>query len=373
MKPFLAHYRPRVIPETVTRIVRTLPGEGKLQVTPGEKVTSSDVLAHVQVSLGFHSFNLAKELGVFKGSAPNFLQKKPGEHIFHGELLARRNTLLGKKDVLSPTDAVIGDYSKETGMLKLLYAPKDVAVTSGVYGVIEQVNAEKKEVTIKTMARIVWGAIGVGHDRGGTLTFIGEPGSLFDGQKISSDLSQKILVTGALAVGEAYHKAELLRVAGIITGGINVRDFKAMAGDYDITREAVLEPEISVLATEGFGTLPIGEDIYLALKEHEGRFIFLNGKHRRILLPSNDPDSIMAVNRAELPPKYEPENINGTTDLVVGLRVRIIWPPFAGYVGKITAIDATPTVLESGIATNLVVVETKSRKVKVPYNNLEII
>ena len=368
-----ANRRFRVGTNVVTRITRQMPGEGKISAVTGQELTSGDIIATAAVPLGFHSFNLAEALGVPKSLVPNYLQKKVGDRVYKGELLATRSALFGKKNVLAPTDAIFEDYSKETGEIKLKFSPKNVSVTSGVYGIVEKVDQAKGQVVIKTVANIIHGLVGVGIDRGGVLTILGEPGSLFDPRKITPELRGHILVVGGFIYGNSFERAALIRVSGIVSGGINVRDYKSMAGNYHITKEAVLEPEISVMATEGFGTWPIGDDIYSALKGHEGKFAFLDGKSKRLLLPSVDPDSIITLRKVALPENHQSEAPIEIKSLQVGLSVRIIWPPFAGYIGKIAAIDSTPTTLPAGIATFMVTVETKIRKIKVPYNNLELI
>jgi transcription antitermination factor NusG len=54
-------------------------------------------------------------------------------------------------------------------------------------------------------------------------------------------------------------------------------------------------------------------------------------------------------------------------------RVRITWPPFMGTIGKVIALDNQATKLESGIITYLLTIETSSKKIKVPYTNIELI
>lgn len=371
-----ANLRPRVTFENATRVKRVVPGKGQISIKEGSNVESGDILASAEVTLGFHLLNLASSLGVPKSFALKYLQRPIGQKIFKGELLASRGNLFGKKNILAPTDAIVDSYSKETGELRLKYLPKNVSITSGVYGVVEKIDPLKGEITIKTIATMVHGLIGVGRERGGVLVINGEAGSLLTAGKITSDLHQKIIVGGALIYGDAFEKAAIVGVAGILTGGINLKDYKALAGDYDLLEEAVLDPELSVLGTEGFGSMPIGDDIFNTLKEHSGRFAFLNGKKRVLLLPSNSPDSIMKLRKISLPPEGQSNGSESQVNfgqIKEGTTVRIVWPPFAGYQGKVVAIDKTATTLPSGIPSYQLTVETKSRKIKVPFQNVEMI
>ena len=64
---------------------------------------------------------------------------------------------------------------------------------------------------------------------------------------------------------------------------------------------------------------------------------------------------------------------DSSEDLRNGMRVRVEGTSFIGEQGTVLAIDQKLTLLESGAKDYLATVETKSRKLKVPVNNLEIL
>jgi len=149
-----------------------------------------------------------------------------------------------------------------------------------------------------------------------------------------------------------------------------------MVGSLDLSQRLENDVGITILATEGFGPLPLGEDFSKVLSAYAGKFVFINGNAHRIILPSYSADSLVYLRKISLP--LPQKNNAGVVEsllgeLEVGGIVRFICPPLMGMQGQITSIDSTPTMLESGISTYLVTVETAHKKVKVPFPNIELI
>lgn len=370
-----ANLRPRIVPNIVTHVSRHLNGQGNLLAKVGQEVAPDTVLGQALVSAGFFSINLAKALGVSNKGADEYLERKIGTNIYKGELLAQKKTIFGDKLVTAPTDGIIEDYSEDKGVLRIKYFPQNERLTAGVYGIIDQVSTERNEVLIRTLATEIYGVAGIGVDHEGFLKVIGTPSSLFNATSTKLSSYQQILVVGALIYGQAFEKLIRLGTAGVVTGGINASDFKSMSGSFDPNEKQYSRPGISIVITEGFGSMPIGDDIFEHLSKHDGQFAFISGSRKRILLPSSDSDSIISVRKVVL-------QVNQWLDLTQelnfkgleqGMKVRIIWPPFAGWQGNVVSIDSSLTTLSSDISTFLVTVETKNHKVKVPFTNLEII
>ena len=244
-----------------------------------------------------------------------------------------------------------------------------------MFGIVEDVNQKEGAILIKTLATLVYGVIGFGNQRGGTLQFVGnQTGPVYSSQ-ISTGMNQHILVAGALVFRDALKKAAGLGVQGVVSGGLNLADYRAIVGSLDVKQRMETDVGITVLASEGFGPLPMGEDIYQILREFENNFDLIDGHQKQLILPSDKADSIIRLRKISLPqtlqPVTEPEVQLG--ELALGIKVRLVWPPLMGAQGKVVAIDNSPTMLESGISTYLVTVETSQRKVKVPFTNVEII
>lgn len=370
-----ANIRTRVLQNQTVHIKRVLPGKGKITVKKNEEIKPYDILGSYILSAGFSSINIAKKLGVNPKRGEIFLQKPLGSTIFRGELLALRNELIGQKTITAPTDGYLDSYNQDTGELRIRFLTKELKLTSGVFGIVDDVNLSSNEILIKTFVTQAFGLFGSGIEREGILNIISTEGNIIQAKQIQESMSNQILVAGALIYGDALKRAIGIGVQGVITGGISAYDYKSMVGVLDPTKKIGTDEGISIVATEGYGPIPIGDDIFQQLKNFNGKYVFVNGNQGKILLPIGNADSILSLRKIALPIKKSPESLPEIKmgEIEVGQKVRVIWPPFMGAQGKVLGIDASTSILESGLKTFLVTVETKNRKIKVPFTNLEIL
>lgn len=371
-----ANARIKIIPNKATHIIKQIPTGGEILVKQGTEVKASDFIGRFRQTAGFRSINAPQELNVSPKDIAKYLMREVGKTIYKGELLAEKKELLGKKEIKAPTDAVINSIDPNTGIIMLRLLPKEVPVLSGVNGVVDFIDAQTGNIYIKTLVTQINGALGSGKQQGGILKIIGNQRSFTLDSLIPENVHQTIILGGALIYIETIRKALANGAVGIISGGINARDYKSLIGLNGFHLGYGNDIGISVLIEHGFGGLALSEDSYRLLWENEGKFIYMDGNNRRILLPSSETDSILRVRQVMLPilqqGAIEPQE-NKVGLLSVGTKVRSIWPPFMGSEGKIISIDQSPTLLESGMATYLVTVEIAGQKIKVPYSNIEIV
>lgn len=374
----LANKRVRMVLQKCVHVRRTLSGKGSLRIAKNQEITPEDILGYSTVNAGFAAVNLAQVLGVPAPEAVQFLQRPIGKTIFKGELLAFKKGLLSKKIITAPTDGLIESYDLKSGELKIKYISKEIPLTAGVYGIVDDINIQNGEVLIKTLVTEIYGIYGSGKERSGTMAIIGGRGDLLSPASIISKLSKHIIVSGGLIYGSTLRKAAGYGVYGIVCGGYNVSDYRSITGTLSPQNRLGTDVGLSILATEGFGSVPIGEDIFNVITKHEGQFVFINGNIGQVLLPSPSSDSILALRKISLPVlaisrigNLRPET--KIAEIKIGDTVRIIWPPYMGAQGKVEEIDKTATVLESGISIFLLTVATPAAKIKVPYPNVELI
>lgn len=374
-QPLFANHRVRVKQNICTLIKRSLKGPGSLIVQKNTEISPHDILGHYKLTLGFTKINLAKELNVTPMEVPKLLQKAVGQTIFKGELVAFKKGLLSKAQIISPTDGIFESLDEKTGEATFKLLPKDVSLTAGVFGVVQDVDFKKGEVTIKTMMTEVYGIYGTGGEREGFINVISGPADLVNKEFITENHRGQILIAGSLILEAVIRESMSCNVSGIIGGGLNLDDYLAMGGSLEPQKTASNDSGISILATEGFGIIPMGDDIYELFKKYSGKYALINGNLGRVQLPSNDPNSILSCRKVGLP-SYEtiPEKVQlSVSDIKIGVKVRLIAPPFMGSQGTVLEIDSVPTRLESGISTILVTVVTKNKKIRVAFSNLEII
>lgn len=374
-EPLFANRRIRVNPGVCKLIKRTLKGPGTILAQKNTEIAPHDIIGRYKVTGGFSVVNLAKELNVSPGDVNKYLQKSVGKTVYKGELLAFKKSLFGSSQIIAPNDSIFESLSNTTGEARFKMIPKEVSLTSGVFGVIENVNQQQGEITIKCMMTELYGVVGTGSDKEGFLKVISGPGDLVNSSKITDKNRGQILVAGSLIMQETIKKALSCNVNGIICGGLNMDDYMSMASSFSPGKRIGTEIGISIIATEGFGLIPIGEDFQEVLSRHNSRFAMINGNLGRLLLPTDDPNSILSCRKVSIPAQVaqgvRPEL--AVLEIKPGVRVRLIWPPFMGAQGVVSAVDNSPSTLASGISSYLLTVETRSRKIRVPYSNVEII
>lgn len=379
MMGHFAQVKIRIEKDIVTRIIRTLPGKGILNVSVGQQVAPDEIIGTATLSAGFRSLNLAALLSVPPDQAERFLTRKLKQRIYKGELLAYKKDWLGrKKVVVAPTDGVIDFLNNKTGEMRITFLPQTIKLPAGVFGIVEQVNPEKGLIIIKTLVSRIRGICGSGRMRDGVLHILSKKGDLITKSLIQSRYDGHILVGGSLFFKDAISAAISAGVNGIITGGINAQDYRAIAGGRLVfPKKLDNDIGISVVACEGFGSVSIGNDIFDLLEEYEGKFVLIDGNRATVSLPSFSSTSLIRVKNTKLPEiptiMDNMDNLKPISELKLGLRVRVVGNSYFGEQGKITALNDSPALLPSGIKAYLATVECATRKVQVPVANLEII
>ncbi len=375
----LANFRPRVRESVVTLITRELSGQGQILAKVGQEVTPSDVLGQTLISAGFRVLDLSHELSVSPKEVGALLQKTKGQSIFRGEVLAMKPTFLGKKKpYLSPVDGILESYDEKSGSLRVVYSPERHRMLSAVFGIIQRVDTKKGIVVIKTLATEILGIGGTGKIREGSLSIIGDRGSVTNLARIQPKFTDKIIVAGSLIYQDALRASVTIGIKGVVVGGIEASDFRSMSGgSLTKVRKFASDVGISLIVTEGFGGMPIGEDIFNTMIKWSDKFAVLDGNRARLVLPSFEEDSMQKVRSTALPISRE-DLVKPIIDPVVeelrkGQILRIVGGSYTGEEGRLFSIDSTPTLLLSGMSTYLLTIETSRKKIKIPLPNVEII
>lgn len=378
MDKLFVNVRVRICKDEVMLIRRTLPSAtGKVNVKVGDEVTPHHILAEGQKSAGFRTVNLADEIGVSPREALKFIRRGMGNNIFKDELLASKEGIfgLGSKILLSPADGILDYYDEQTGRLRIKLFPKTVKLACGVWGIIEGIDESKGVIIIKTMASTVYGVAGSGKEREGTLNVIGSKEVLVGSRQLEETMRGQIIVGGEIVFADGLEKAVELGIAGIVSGGIDAKEYKAVAEGWNIYNKQWSDIGLSLLITEGFGSIHMGDDIFPILQQSHGKFAIIDGNKNMLILPSDNDSCMIDIQKTKLQSgsfaEVQPEL--SAVELYVGQRVRIVSQEDLGSQGIVEAIDSSISKLPSGLCTTLVTVGTKSRKIRVAYQNLEIL
>lgn len=380
MNPLYINARFRVRKNIIMQISRIVPGgpKGRIKVHVGQELRPEDIIGEGETTTGFISTDIASALHSSPETALSYIKKPIGQLIYAGEPLGIKSSLFGlsKKTFFAPTDGILDFYDTKSGILRIKLFPRNLRMASGVFGVVDEVDPVSGRVVIRCMAQVLYGMFGSGKERDGILKVIGSPEALISSRQISSLDQNQILVGGGVIFTDALEKALGMHVSGLISGGINSVAYKEMVGGrWNLVNKKWSDVGITLVVTEGFGSIPIGDDIYNVLKSYDGRFCLIDGNRSRIVLPTTDQNSMIYIRKTRLPKGsyIETEAQTSIIALQVGVWVRVVASSHLGVLGVVEAIDQTPTLLPSGIKTIMVVINTKNGRLRVPYLNLEAI
>jgi len=331
------------------RVERALPAPGEILVQVGEWVEAARTIARTPTRGEIQVVNVARILGLDSHDVSRVMLKKRGDRVETGEILAARRGALPflHKPCRSPMTGrlvAIGhgwlviegetDGRREHGA-----KGETIDLPAFVAGQVAAIR-DRRSVTIETTGTHIVGACGLGGEGYGILQVaVKDPAQTLGADDIGMGANNAILVGGAGVSPEALDRARDMKVKGIIVGGIS-------SALHDL-RPA---PPFPIVATEGYGNLPMSSVVFDILKQREGHQASLSeqmseawsGCRPAILIPRTrqQPEDEGEMQREDVP--AEPAR--------VGPRVRVVRRPLLGQVGEITSVLAAPQRITSGLS-----------------------
>ena len=359
--------------DIVVKRIRRLPIKGEVLVKDGDRVHPDTVVARALLPGPLQTMKLPEELGVEPRDAPGFFQLKIGDSVEKGQVVAMSKGFLGmgKKEVQSKFAGTIEAISDVTGNVLVREASIPVDVTAYIEGFIADVIPGEGAV-VETRAAMVQGIFGVGGERVGTIRVaVPGPGAVLDASAIKDDDKGKILVGGSLITYEALVRGSAVGVVGFIAGGVKDGDLVKFLG-YDIGvaitgQEAI---NLTLMVTEGFGTLAMSLRTFELLKSLEGQSASINGA-TQIRAGVIRPEIIVPL---ALDVVVDKEPDLSAFELRPGASIRVIREPYFGELAVVTDLPAQLMVVDSGTEVRVLKAKLEDgREVLVPRANVEII
>lgn len=363
----------KVSPQTLVQRTRRLPLKGDVLVEKGQSVTPETVVARAALPGLMQSVKVGAQLGVDADEVPGLLMVKEGDVVEKGHILAKTQSFFGmfKSDVKSPLAGTVETISGVSGNVGIRQASIPVDLTAYVSGRVAEV-MPGEGVVVETEGALVQGIFGIGGERVGDIRVVSpSPEGDLTEEDITASLAGKIVVGGANVSGAALRKAADLGVKGIVVGGIIDKDLIAYLG-YDIG-VAITGHEnipITLVITEGFGTIAMARRTFDLLKSLEGRAASINGATQiragvirpEVIVPLTATGATSAAKDSE----------GGSLD--VGTPIRIIREPYFGLLATVTALPPQLTTVDSGASVRVLDAKLPDgRVVTVPRANVEII
>ena len=388
-------YTPGLAVRAHTTIQRTrrLPIKGKTLVGLGDTVTPDTTIARAELAGFLQSVKVSAKLGLEGAEAQKLLTVEIGDSVTRGQIVARSKGLLG----LFPSEAkavatgTVEIFSPITGNLGIREAPTPIDVTAYIGGKIVAI-LEGEGAVIETQGALVQGIFGVGGERRALLYVVSEsPDAVLDAPQITEECRGKLLLGGSNLTAAALKKAAEMGVLGIVVGGMIDKDLIAFLG-YDIGVAITGHEDIplTIILTEGFGTIAMARRTYDLLASLEGKEASFSGATQiragvirpEIIVSDTSPMLSTPYDNPDYKTEKSSEVSEGGGGLAIGTPIRIIREPYFGKLATVTALPYELVRLESG--TEVRVLRAKladiadisagdSREVTVPRANVELL
>ena len=372
----MAHaYTPglKVLHETKIDKERRLPLKGKVVVEKGASVSPDDIVATTDLPGNVQMVNVANILNIDAQDINEVMQVNEGEQVTKGQLIAETKGLFGlfKSNVESPVDGTLEVISETTGQIVLREPPIPVEIDAYMSGSIQNVLPEEG-VVIESDGVFIQGIFGIGGESRGDIVIVTDDreGEITE-DMITSDLEGKIIVGGSFISLNAYKKAIQTKVAGVVVGGFNYFDLEDILGyTLGVAITGSEELATSLIITEGYGKIRMGQRTFDLLKEHSGKFASINGA-TQIRAGVIRPEIVISLAKEEL--KGDSKDVDASEGIQEGSVVRVIRAPHFGRMGKVVELPSELRKMESETMVRVAIIEIDGENVEIPRSNLEMV
>ncbi len=187
---------------------------------------------------------------------------------------------------------------------------------------------------------------------------VSSPAEPLEERAIDASSRGKILVGGAYVTAATLRKAVEQGVKAVVVGGFDDHDLRELLGyDLGVAITGSEELGITLIVTEGFGSIPMAARTFELLRSCEGRRVSVSGATQiraGVLRPEIVAPSPMGTG--------SPGGRDGSVEsgLKAGDMVRVIRQPYFGRIGRVTSLPPELMPLET---------EAKVRVLEVDFGN----
>ena len=360
-----------VAAETTIRRERRLPLPGEVRVAVGDQVAAEQVVAATALPGRVSAVNVARELNLPPGEIEKWVLKKPGDAVEYNEPLAEYKSFFGffRSQALSPAAGTLEAISAVTGQALIRGPSLPVELKAYVSGTVVETQANEA-VTIECTCALVQGILGVGGEAYGQLVILARsPDETLLPAALTPEHAGKIVVGGAHLDWAVLGRAREVGVSAIVVGAMQAADLDRLLGaplGVAITGHENLG--LTLVLTEGFGSIPMAGETYDLLQAHAGEQASLNGA-TQIRAGVLRPEVIVPL-RGESGRETPP----ASGRLEIGSRVRMVREPSFGRLGSVTGLPPEPQTIPTEATVRVLQARLDSgEQVTVPRANVELI
>ena len=372
----MAHaYTPglKVLQRTTVDKERRLPLKGDVLVSAGKIVAPEDIVARTYLPGNVRMENIANLLNIDAQDIAEVMLVDIGYEIKEGELLAETKGVFGffKSSAVSPVDGVLESISDVTGQVVLREVPIPVEIDAYMNGKVASV-LEEEGVVVTANAVFIQGIFGMGGENRGELrVLVDNREDELTSEMIPGDVKGAVIVGGSFISLEAYKKAISVGAAAVVSGGFNYHDLKDVLGytlGVAITGSENLGT--SLILTEGYGRIPMGNRCFELLQQHNGKFTSVNGS-TQIRAGVIRPEIVIPLTADDSKESRSDKDI--TSGISAGSLVRVIRAPYFGDIGTVVSLPSELQQMESETMVRVAEVEIKGETLVIPRANLEMV
>jgi hypothetical protein len=317
----------------------------------------------------------AKDLDIWPRMLRMYVHCWEGDEVRQGQILAASPANMGWDCCYAPVSGTVEKICTRTGTISIVRPVRCTEVDAYIFGEITAVTpGDGAEVT--GAVAYVEGVFGLGGENHGPLVRVAGPGRMLEASDILPSHEGCVVFGGSLLSLEAMKKAQELKVAGLISGGINQRDVVRFLGKEVAVGLIVDEGlDMTVVITGGFGPLSMSSRAYELLCQYEGEVVSLNG-HTQVRAGTIRPEVILPLGERVVPdlPDADLQVVRSRGMVTPGTTVRIIRRSHFGQYGQVVAISSRPRSLETEVSLYTVDVELADGTViTVAENNVEAV
>ena len=360
-------------------VTRRLPGGAEVKVRAGERITADHVIAKTDARTMAIRISIADQLGVAPADAVKHLLRPVGSSFAAGEAMAKTRKGLKNVVVACPVAGTLLSLDAENG-IGLLAPGGGGEVRALIGGDVAYVDG-KQTVSLRTVGSRLYGIVGIGQPARGVLKIaVISPGEELTTGAVTPEMRGLIVVGGAFVGAQALRKLMDVGAVGVITGGFVDREIAACLGvpaddrlapwrlgPRDVGLADSMMANLGLMATEGFGRLPISAQAFAFLKGLEGREVVLLTSTR--VTGHLSRPQLIAVDEEEL----DNEAPHAVARLEIGTPVRIVEPTMLGTTGAISAMPSRIRRGDGQMVDVVTVMGADGREREVALANIEIV
>ena len=371
----MAHsYTPglKVLKKTVFKKERILPLKGEVLVKDGDLLKPDTIVASTNLPGNVQMLKVSNILNIDPKDVVDSLKVKESQEVKKGDIIAETAGIFGmfKSSVESPVNGTIESISKSTGRVVIREAPIPVEVDAYVSGKVDQV-IENEGIILKSNAAFIQGIFGIaGEKRGDLLLVSSSPAEELTADQITPNMKGKILIGGSFLSLDAYKRALSLQVAGIVVGGFNYYDLKAVLGyNLGVAITGTEKLNTALIVTEGYGSIPMSEATFSLLKKNNGKSSSINGA-TQIRAGVIRPEIVIPIDSVNPDNDSESKIPEGIQE---GSTVRVIRSPNFGKIGEVISLPSELNKMESETMVRVAEINIDGKNILIPRANLEMV